>query len=113
MEGDHDELLSMGFTGTEKDLNHILSTFVDFEDEINNLSTSNYVYMADMQSIFQTGQSDFVIATLNIQSINAKFDNLHTIMNNLSVSGQFRRYLSSGELVDIWRWHDSIWNTWL
>ena len=34
MEGDHDELLPMGFAGTEKDLNHILSTFVDSEDEI-------------------------------------------------------------------------------
>ena len=88
MEGDHDELLSMGFAGTEKDLNHILATFVDSEDEINNVSTSNYVSMADIQSIFQTGpKSDFVIATLNIQSNNAKFDNLFTIMNDLSASG--------------------------
>ena len=67
----------------------ILSAFVDSEDEINNFSTSNYVAMADIQSIFQTGQSDFVIATLNIQSINAKFDNLYAIMNNLSASGQY------------------------
>ena len=55
----HDELLSMGFAGTEKYLNHILSNFVDSEDEINNFSTFNYVSMADIQSIFQTGQSDF------------------------------------------------------
>ena len=45
--------------------------------------------MADIQSIFQTGQSDFVIATLNIQSTNAKFDNQYTIMNNFSASGQY------------------------
>ena len=38
MEGDHTKSLSMGFAGTEKDLNYILSTFVDTEDEINNLS---------------------------------------------------------------------------
>ena len=61
----------LGYADTEKDLNHILSTFVDFEDETNNFSTSNYVSMADIQSILQTRQSDFVIATLNIQSINA------------------------------------------
>ena len=89
MEGDQNESPSMEFAGTENDLNHILSTFVDSEDEINNFSTSNYVAMADIQSIFQTGQSDFVIATLNIQSINAKFDNLYAIMNNLSASGQY------------------------
>ena len=43
MEGDHNESLSMRFSGTENDLNHILSTFEDSEDEIENFSTSNYV----------------------------------------------------------------------
>ena len=112
MEGDHDDLLSMGFAGTEKYLNNILWTFVDSEHEINNFSTSNYVSMADIQSIFQIGQSDFVIATLNIQSINAKFDNLYTIMNNLSVHQDnilalfvFRRH------GWFWRWHDIVWYT--
>ena len=50
---------------------------------------TNYVAMTYIQSIFQNGQSDFVIATLNIQSINAKFDNLYAIVNNLSASGQY------------------------
>ena len=79
MEGDHSESLSIRFSGTENDLNHILSTFEDSVNEIKNFSTSNYVAMTDIQSIFQNGQSDFVIATLNIQSINAKFDNLYAI----------------------------------
>ena len=34
-------------------------------------------------------KSDFVIATLNIQSTNAKFDNLNAIIKNLSASGQY------------------------
>ena len=55
MDGDQNESPSMEFAGTENDLNHILSTFVDSEDEINNFSTSNYVAMADIQPIFQTG----------------------------------------------------------
>ena len=75
MEGDKNESASMELAGTENDRNHILS-FVDSQDEINNFSTSNFVAMADIQSLFQTGQSDFVIATLTIQSINAMFDNL-------------------------------------
>ena len=81
MEGDQNESPSVKFAGTENDLNHILSTFVDSEDDINNLSTSNYIAMADIQSIFQTGQSDFVIATLNKQ-INAKFE---TYKHNLKM----------------------------
>ena len=89
MEGDHNESLSMRFSGTENDLNHILWIFEDSEDEIENFSISNYVAMTDIQSIFPNGQSDFVIATLNIQSINAKFDNLYAIVNTLSASGQY------------------------
>ena len=79
----------MRFFGTENDLNHILANNEDSEDELENFSTSNYVAMTDIRSIFQNGQSDFVIATLNIQSINAKFDNLYAIVNNLSASGQY------------------------
>ena len=78
-----------GFLLLKKTLNHILSSFVDSEDEINNFSTSNYVSMADIQSSFQTRQRDFANATPNIQSINAKFDSLYTIMSNLSASGQY------------------------
>ena len=35
MEGDQNKSPSMEFAGTENDLNHIWSTFVDSEDEIN------------------------------------------------------------------------------
>ena len=80
-------------------LNHILSNFVDSEDEISNFSTSNYVSMADIQSSFQTRQSDFVNATPNIQSINAQFDNLYKIMNDLSTSGQ---YFGAIRLQETW-----------
>ena len=49
---DHNESFSMRFSGTENDLNHILSTFEDSENEIENFFTSNYVAMTDTQSIF-------------------------------------------------------------
>ena len=89
---------------TEYDLNHILSTFVNSEDEINNFSVSNYVSMADIQSNFQTGQSDFVIATLNIQSIIVKFDILYTIINNLSA---FWQYFGAICLQETWSTSDA------
>ena len=39
----------MGFAGNENNLNHILSNFVDFEDEVNNSSMPNDVAMVDIQ----------------------------------------------------------------
>ena len=88
-EDDHNKSLSMEFVDIENDLNHIFLNFVDSEDETNNFSLSNYVAIADIQSIFQTGQSDFLVATLYIENIKAKFDNLYAIMNNLSAHGQY------------------------
>ena len=112
MEGDQNESPSVyGICWYRKDLNHILSTFVDSEDEVNNISKSNYVTMADSQSIFQTGQSYFVIATLNIQSINEKFDSLCNYEQSICIWNFFWRCLSSGNLVDIRRQCDIIWNT--
>ena len=74
---------------TKKTLIIFLQNFVESEDKIHKLSMSNNVPMADIQSSFQTGQSNFVITMINIQSINARFDNLYSIMNNLSASGQY------------------------
>ena len=61
----------MRLADKENDLNHILSTCVNFENEIKHFSAHNNVAMTD---VFQTGQSDLVLATLDIQCIIAKFD---------------------------------------
>ena len=73
---------SDNMAGTENDLNHVLSTFVDSEHEISNFCHSRYVDMSEIQSIFQNNYSKFLILTLNIQSINAKFNHLYPIINN-------------------------------
>ena len=70
--------------GSENDLNHVLSTFVDSEHEITNFCHSHYVDMSEIQSIFQNSQNEFLLLTLNIQSVNAKFDNLVPVIDNLS-----------------------------
>ena len=74
-------------TGTENYLNHVLSSFVDSEHEIVSFRDSRYIDMSDIKSVFKQSLSNFHILSLNVQSINAKIDNLFPIMNNLSASG--------------------------
>ena len=61
--------------GIENDLNHIMSNFVDSEDEIMNFWESRCIDMSDIESAFWGNQNEFVVLSLNIQSIKAKFDN--------------------------------------
>ena len=76
-------------TGTENDLNHVLSTFVDSEHEIPNFCHSRYVDTSEVQSLFQNNRDEFLILTLNIQSINVKFNNLFPVINNLTSQGLY------------------------
>ena len=76
-------------TGTENDLNHVLSTFVDSKHEIPNFCHSRYVDTSEVQSLFQNNRDEFLILTLNIQSINAKFNNLFPVINNLTSQGLY------------------------
>ena len=61
------------FAGTA---NHILYTFVESEHEIENFCDSRYIELSDITSIIKEDGKGFTILTLNIQSINAKLDNL-------------------------------------
>ena len=76
-------------TGTANDLNHILSTFVDSEHEIKNFCDSRYIKLSDIKSVIKKDGKEFTVLTLNIQSINAKFDNLYPVINNLSSMGLY------------------------
>ena len=77
------------FYGTENDLNHILSTFVDSEQEIATFCDSSYITISDIQSIIKNHDKEFSILSLNTQSINAKFDKIYAIVNNLSSLGHY------------------------
>ena len=77
------------FAGTENDLNHVLSTFVDSEHEISNFCNSRYVDLSEVQSIFRNNPNEFLILTLNIQSVNAKFNNLFPVIDNLTSQGLY------------------------
>ena len=75
------------FTNVNQDLNQIISNVKDSEHEIKNFCVSHYLDTADMKTMFSKNSKEFTILTLNIQSINAKFDNLLPVINNLSVNG--------------------------
>ena len=77
------------FYGTENDLNHILSTFVDSEHEIATFCDSSYITISDIQSIIKNHDKEFSILSLNTQSINAKFDKIYAIVNSLSSLGHY------------------------
>ena len=78
-----------GYVGTDKDLNHILSSFEDSEHEITTFCDSRYLSLCDIKSLFQNNETDFLIMTLNTQSICAKFNNMFPIISSLSASGYF------------------------
>ena len=90
--------------GTENDLNHVLSTFVDSEHEIPNFCNSRYVDMSELQSLFINNGNEFLILTLNIQSVNAKFNNLFPVINNLASQGL---YFGAICLQETWTCNDS------
>ena len=77
------------FAGTKNDLNHVLSTFVDSEHEISNFCDSRYVDLSEVQSIFRNNPNELLILTLNIQSVNAKFNNLFPVIDNLTSQGLY------------------------
>ena len=91
-------------TGTENDLNHVLSTFVDSEHEITNFCHSQYVDMSEIHSIFQNSPKEFLILTLNIQSVHAKFNNLFPVIDNLASQGL---YFGAICLQETWTSSDS------
>ena len=41
----------INYSGTDRDLNHILSTFVDAEDEIKTFCDSRYVSIANIKNV--------------------------------------------------------------
>ena len=87
--------------GTENDLNHVLSTFVDPEHEITNICHSQYVDMSEIHSIFQNSPKEFLILTLNTQSVNAKFDNLFPVIDSQGI------YFGTICLQETWTSSDS------
>ena len=89
MIGNQDESIYEAYIGTDKDLNHILQSFEDSEDEIATFCDSRYICLSNIKSIFRKNPNDFLIMSLNVQSIHAKFSNIFPIISSLSASGLY------------------------
>ena len=89
--------------GTENDLNNVLSTFVDSEHEIPNFCHLRYIDMSEIQSTFQNNYSEFLILA-GISGVNAKFNNLYPVINNLASQGL---YFGAICLQETWASNDS------
>ena len=74
--------------GAANDLNHISLTFVNSEHETRIFRDSRYIELSGIKPVIRNDEK-FTVLTLNIQSINAKFDNLYPVINNLSSMGLF------------------------
>jgi len=89
-ESDHEDAdILRCLSGTENDLNEILSTYVDSEYEIENFCDSRYIEWSNLENTMKNNGRSFSIISLNVQSINAKFDTLFPIVNNLSSMGLY------------------------
>ena len=73
----------------KKILNHSLSTFDDADHEIVNFCNSRYITFSDTTSILQNSHNEFIALSLNVQSINAKFNQLYPIVSKLRSMGLY------------------------
>ena len=67
----------------------MLSTFVDSDHQTPHFCNSRYLDMSELQSLFINNENEFLILTLDIQSVNAKFGNLFLVINNLASQGLY------------------------
>ena len=72
-ENDNDVLKAFG-GATENSLNKILSNFEDSSEEIQNFAHSAYYDLDSISNVSLPGNRTFNVLSLNIQSIQAKFD---------------------------------------
>ena len=72
-ENDNDVLKAFG-GATENSLNKILSNFEDSSEEIQNFAHSAYHDLDSISNVSLPGNRTFNVLSLNIQSIQAKFD---------------------------------------
>lgn len=65
-------------------LNEILKNFEDADFEIQTFGESPYLEIDKLHSVLLPNHKDFTVLSINIQSINAKFDQLFTLVSNLN-----------------------------
>ena len=79
-----DEILKQ-YGGTKlNDLNDLLHTFQDSDDEVTTMQHSHYYEWEGLRDILISNKGHFSVLSLNIQSIRAKFDKLMSLLKYLN-----------------------------
>ena len=71
---------------SQNNLNEILRNFTDTDFEVQIFDDSSYIDIDSMRDNLKPHEKSFSLMSLNIQSINAKFDNLKTLLSYLKES---------------------------
>ena len=64
-------------------LNRILQNFVDSDEEIRTFCDSPYIAISELDKCLPPTKDQFSILSINIQSLNAKFDSLFLMLSLL------------------------------
>ena len=71
---------------SQNNLNEILRNFTDADFEVQTFDDSSYIDIDSMTDNLKPHEKSFSLMSLNIQSINAKFDKLTTVLSYLNES---------------------------
>ena len=78
-----DEYLKQYGGSQKNDLNRLLHTFQDSDDEVTTMQHSHYYEWEGLRDIMISSKGNFSLLSLNIQSIRAKFDKLMSLIKYL------------------------------
>ena len=79
-----DEILKQYGGSKSNDLNEILHTYQDSEDEIQTMQHSHYYEWDGLRDVMISNEDNFKLLTLNIQSIRSKFDKFISLLEYLN-----------------------------
>ena len=88
---------------SQNNLNEILRNFTDTDFEVQTFDDSSYIDIDSMTDNLKPHEKSFSLMSLNIQSINAKFDKLTTLLSYLNESNSM---FSAICIQETWLRHD-------
>ena len=68
----------------ENDLIHTIGSADEQQDELNTMTHSSYIDIADLKYALASTKDKFIVFSLNVQSINSKFKLIHPLMLELN-----------------------------
>ena len=110
----NDEILRNIGGKSKNNLNEILNNFTDTDSEIDTFSESPYIDIDSLSEQLIPHTKKFSVLSVNIQSINAKFNKLLALITYLNNNNfMFECHMHPGIMAKTRTRHFSLSNTWL